>query len=132
MLVILSDELRPDDISRMLGLDPDTAGIRGEPMRGARPYPHHTWRLESWLPKDTNPEEHVDRLLDRLDASTASIASLAADPRIHSIRLWLSMHIDNANPGLSLPDPLIHRIARLGTGLEIDIYVDVAYDLVDA
>lgn len=122
-LVILSDELVPDEITGLVGLQPDMAAKRGELMRGPRRFPHHSWNLESGLPETANPEEHLDALLGRLEPAAPAISALMADPRIHSVRLWLGLHIDNANPGLSLSNAHIRGLALIGTGVEIDVYV---------
>jgi hypothetical protein len=124
-LVVLSDDMDADEISRLITLAPDQSAMRGDQMRGPRTYPHNTWHVESQLPESADPEDHLDELLNRLEPAADSIAALIADPRIHSVRMWLWLHIDNANPGISLSPALTDRVARLGTGIEIDIYVDL-------
>ena len=123
-LVILSGELDPDEISGLVGLSPDRSAMRGDQMRGPRRYPYHSWQLESGLSETANPEDHLDALLERLAPAASAIGTLVVHPQIHSVRVWLGLHIDNANPGLSLSDSHIRRLALIGTGVEIDVYVD--------
>lgn len=132
-LVVLSDVLSPDEISTELCLAPDRWALRGEfeshppgteRFRRSRPYPHNTWTMESRLPETAEPEMHLADVLERIGAKARRVADIAAEPRIHSARLWLALHIDNENPGISLSGALIRDLAALATGVEIDVYVE--------
>ncbi len=132
-LVVLSDELRPQQITAALGLQPDEWALRGEleshppgRWKRSRPHPHHTWKLASRLPESAEPEAHLADVLDRLGSAADRVADLKSDLRIHSVRLWLFLQIDNENPGIGLDATLLSRLAELGTGLDIDVYVDLA------
>jgi hypothetical protein len=131
-LWVLSDELTPDEISQALRLRPDRWHMRGEVeahppetrWRRSRPFPHNAWTLDSRLAETSEPEEHIADLLDRIGDRAELVASLAADARVHSVRLWLTLRIDNANPGIELNATLIARLATIGTNLAVDVYVD--------
>jgi hypothetical protein len=130
-LVVLSVERTPDEISARLGLTPDRWWLAGEfeshprdpRFHPSRPKPFNGWELESRLPEDASPDAHLVDLLDRIGDAADKLADLIADPGIHSVRLWLGHFSDNENPGFSLSAELMHRLARLGTGLEVDVYV---------
>ena len=135
-LVVLSADIHPEKIGARLGLMADRWFLRGEfeahPKgdRGkrSRPFPFNGWQLKSTLADTAAPNEHLADLLDRLESAVPSLADLASDPQIHSIRLWLGYHTDNENPGISLSPELVTRIAKLGTGIELDIYVESSGD----
>jgi hypothetical protein len=135
-LWVLSDEFTPDQISAVLGLSPDRWHVRGgfgvQPpetrWRQSHPNPHHAWTLDSRLPETSAPEDHIADLLDRIGDRADAVASLASDPRMHSVRLWVVLRIDNANPGIELPAVLIARLASIGTNLAVDVYVDLEDD----
>jgi hypothetical protein len=80
--------------------------------------------MESRLPETAEPEMHLADVLERIGAKARRVADIAAEPRIHSARLWLALHIDNENPGISLSGALIRDLAALATGVEIDVYVE--------
>ena len=125
-LVVLSDELSPEELTELLGMAPDVSWRMGEPGRGGRPHPHHGWELESRLRQDRPPEEQLTDLLERLAPIAPAIASLANNPAVFGARLWLVRHGENWNPGVSLSVESIRQVDALGLGLEIDIYVSEA------
>lgn len=133
-LVVLSDEMSPDEISTELGFAPDQWALQGEfeshppgteRFRRSRPYPHNTWTLQSRLDESAEPEMHLADVIERIGDRAQRVADLAANPRVHSARLWLALHINNENPGISLSGVLIRDLAVLTTGIEIDIYVEL-------
>lgn len=132
-LVVLSDELSPDELTEMLGMAPDKSWRIGEPTTGGRQFRHHGWELHSHIPRDRPAEEQLSDLLERLAPIAPAVASLASNPAVFSARLWLVRHGENWNPGLSLSVESIRQIDALGVGLEIDIYISEAgrHDLPD-
>jgi hypothetical protein len=124
-------DIHPDEIGARLGLMADRWFLRGEfeahpkgdRSKRSRPFPFNGWELRSTIGDTATPNEHLASLLERLKSAAASIGNLARDPQIHSIRLWLGHHTDNENPGISLSPALVTEIAKLGTGIELDIYV---------
>jgi hypothetical protein len=125
-LVFLSDELSPDDLTRLLGLASDKSWRLGELSSYGRPHPHHGWELASRLPEDRPAEEQLTDLLERLAPIAPAVASLAKNPAVFQARLWLVRHGENWNPGLSLSLESIRHVDALGLGLDIDIYVGEA------
>jgi hypothetical protein len=130
-LVVLSVERTPDEITAHLGMTPNRWWLAGEfgshpqdpRWRPSRPKRFNGWELESRLPADAPPDAHLVDLLDLIGDAADKVAELTADPRIHSVRLWLGHYTDNENPGFSLNAEFVNRLFRLGTGIEIDVYV---------
>ena len=110
-LVVLSDDLPPDEIGEALGLTPDRWWLRGEfdshprdeRWRRSRPHPFNGWEVGSRLPKDAPPDEHLLDLLDRIGSANHRVAGLVVHPRIHSVRVWLGHFTDNENPASRSP-----------------------------
>ncbi|HEV8252447.1 MAG TPA: DUF4279 domain-containing protein [Candidatus Limnocylindria bacterium] len=125
-LVVLSDELLPEELTELLGMAPDKSWRSGEPTTGGRPYRHSGWELASRLPPDRPPEDQLTDLLERLAPIAPAVTSLANNPAVFSVRLSLVRHGENWNPGLSLSLQAIRQMDSLGVGLEIDIYVSEA------
>jgi uncharacterized protein DUF4279 len=129
-LVVLSVERTADDITAQLGILPDRWWRAGEVgshpqdprWRPSRPKHFNGWELGSRLAEEAPPDAHVVDLLDVIGDAAERVADIAADQRIHSVRLWLAHHSDNVNPGFSLNTDLMKRLARLGASLDIDVY----------
>jgi hypothetical protein len=125
-LVVLSDELSPEELTELLGMAPDKSWRLGELTTGGRPHRHHGWELDSRLAQDRAAEEQLSDLLERLAPIAPAVASIAKNPAVFRTRLWLVRHGDNWNPGFSFSLEAIRQIDSLGVGLEIDIYVSEA------
>jgi hypothetical protein len=131
-LVVLSADIPADQISADLGITPDRWWVRGEfefhpqdsRSRHSRPFPFNGWELASQLPETAPPEDHLVDLLERIGPAGPRVAALVGNPQVASVRLRVGHHTDNANPGLSLSDSLLQRVGALGTGVELDVYVD--------
>jgi uncharacterized protein DUF4279 len=123
-LVVLSDELTPDAITEKLGIVPDSSWRKGESAPTGRPALHHGWELASRLSEDRPVEDHLADVLARTAPVAGAIAAITTDPDVLSVRFWLVRHGQNWNPGLSISSDAIRLLGDLGTGVEIDIYVE--------
>lgn len=126
-LTILSKALDAAELAELVGLKPDETWERGAKRHAAGELAGITFR--SGRADEADPGEHLETLLERLRPAATRIAQAAADDRV-IVRLWLIHRIENWNPGLSLSAGLIRRIDRFGTGIEIDIYVLNANEIV--
>jgi hypothetical protein len=126
-LSITADDLDPDEVTRLLGVDADEARRRGvRDPRGRMP-PVGAWVLR--LRRDQTSEWDVavaiSMVLDRIPAS-AEAWNLA---RAHAnARVLVGLHLDAFNRGLELSTDLMRRLADLGLRLDLDIYADEAGD----
>jgi hypothetical protein len=126
-LTLLSESIDTTALTAQVGMTPDEAWERGERPNAAGKFAGITFR--SNLSDAAAPGNHLDALLERLAPVTAQIAAAAADDGL-IVRLWLVHRVENWNPGLSLSGDLIRRIDALGAGIEVDIYVLEASDIV--
>lgn len=120
-MTILSEALSGTELAQLAGLPPDEHWNRRD--RPNAPGRFGGFRVRSRLPEAASPAEHLGDLLDRLEPFADSIRALASDSRVHSVRVWIFHRIPNWNPGLSFSPELIDRLGKLGTGVEVDVYV---------
>jgi hypothetical protein len=119
-LCLYGDDLIPDEVSSVLGLQPTEAHRKGDPSRT----PGHGYGIGSWVltcavEKPDEPENALTSLLN----------SLPADPELwrelknrYVIRITLGLTLLSWNRGFTLPAPLLRRIADLGIEIGFDIY----------
>jgi uncharacterized protein DUF4279 len=120
-LVVLSEELDSSQLATLVGLAADESWERGE--RPHAPGRFSGYRLRSELPESASPAGHLTELLRRLAPVALRVGALTRDSRV-VVQIWLSHHIANFNPGLSLTADHIAALDSLGTGVEIDVYVE--------
>ncbi len=120
-LIVSGDSLRPDEIGVLLGLDPTRTHVRGEPRgRGAGiVWDRSVWSLESPLPDDADPAEHLNWLLSRLEPKASVIKDLSG--QFH-VKLFCGFSSESGQGGFTLDGVMLGRIASLGVPLTLDLY----------
>lgn len=122
-LSFTADDLDPDEVTRLLGVEPDEARRSGVPDTRGRTPPSGAWVLS--LRREQAPQCDVGvaigRLLDRIPAS-ADVLGLA---RAHAnARVFVGVRLDAFNRGLVLSTDLMSRLVNLGLRFDLDIYAD--------
>lgn len=122
-LSITADDLDPDEVTRLLGVEPDGARRPGVPDTRGRTPRSGAWVL--CLRREQTPQCDVGvaigMLLDRIPAS-AEAWGLA---RAHaSARVFVGVRLDAFNRGLVLSTDLMSRLVNLGLRFDLDIYAD--------
>jgi hypothetical protein len=124
-LSVQSDELEPTQLTELIGLQPDRIALRGERSSTGKPVPRHNiWDIRSRLEGSALLDNHLRDLLDRIEGQAGRIVAVANHPRILSIGVSLVLETESGHPGVFLDAATVSRVARLGTGLDIDFYVD--------
>ena len=118
---ILSEIVSGEDLTNIVGIAPDEQWDRGE--RPNTPGRFSGYQVSSRLDESASPAEHLRDLLSRIEPIENQLRGLVTDRRISSARVWLVHRLLNWNPGLSIPAELIERLNKIGTGIEIDVYV---------
>jgi hypothetical protein len=81
-------------------------------------------RFSVWSIQDSHGSAKVEarlaRILERVSGVADRIGSIAADPRIHSVSLWVWSAGEEF--GLELSKSQLQGIARLGASLKVDVY----------
>jgi hypothetical protein len=112
----------PDEITRVLGIQPDEVGRKGAAKRGRRGHiihrPFNSWSMVSRSgSKDVN--DHLRNLLDRLNGVASDLPKEFGEPTF-SI-LWKGTYL-YAGSGPFFETDVIAGIARLRASLWQDIY----------
>jgi hypothetical protein len=120
-LLVRSEDLTPDEITKRLGLDPTAAYPKGDRLHPElAPLAHTMWRYE---PHHTLPEEvgrKLDLLLDLLEDAAPRIAALAQEADVQ-----ISISYEGCKEWLgcwNAPQETLQRLAALGVDLHFDLY----------
>lgn len=102
-LTILSTELEPEELARLVGLQPDRSWKEGELRllatgrpRGKR-HPFNGVDYLSDLDKKRTPRDHFASLVERLRPYADRIAAVADLPSTHCTRIWIVEHTERDN-----------------------------------
>jgi hypothetical protein len=118
---IVADDLPLDDITRRMGVAPTESWHRGSPGRFTRSRPHSGWCLRSRIPESNVVlSAHIRDVLDLLMPRADVVRALSA-----SYRTWLVCvgTYTQSSPGLGLYANEVEALARLGVGLDCDLYL---------
>ena len=117
-------DLNPDDVTRLLGLQPTEAwrvGDRITAIRVPRFFSDSAWRLHSGLPDTTDLEEQVKSLLDRLEPVWDVAVELGKKHYAEFSCVVYSYGGDR--PAISFDNEVIKRLAELNATLDVDLYI---------
>jgi len=125
-LRVLGDELDPQEITAILGLEPTRGGRKGEPIVRPNGEISRHRRIGAWL-LDLHPttETTVD------EALTALIGQLPPDPEVwqslaqrFEIDLICDIKVRGVNQGFVFPSHLLKTVAEMGIPLGVDIFCE--------
>ena len=121
-LRLFGEDLRPEEITALLGASPTSSHLRGEPderRRDARVWPIGGWVLEADDSAPADPDQQIAQILDQLTADPVVWQSLAARFRIDMFCGWF---MDELNEGVSLSAATLRSLGGRGILLDMDIY----------
>ena len=123
-LILLSQEVEPSEISKMVSLEPDRTAEKGLPVReGAAPPappPHHLWQLHAKAdPINSRLEDQFQGLKDAIGDSYGKISALPPD--IKCICKCV-VYSNKPLPDLSFSPEQLAFIANMNATLEIAVY----------
>ncbi len=109
-MYLKSEALDPDEISGVVGAEPDEVKLRGSRSQGPPPIPrHHIWRLNSGRSDNADLEEHFAALWPKLIAMAPGLTRLLARTHSRSIphvaarrTLYLAGHTQAGEAGSGL------------------------------
>lgn len=110
-----------DAVTSIMGVEPSASWLRGEPVP---PHPrarrtHSRWALQSGLPPTSAFEEQLSALLDKLEPLADGVRRVAS--RFTAL-VWAAIYTDDRNPVLHVSASAAGRLARLGLGIDFDVY----------
>ena len=111
----------PSIVTSRIGLSPTSAWRRGEPMPShpAVTRTHSRWSFQSPLPLESDVEQHLDLLLQRLEPYAARIRECAS---VFSVELCCAVYYDECTAGIHLSPLILERVTALGIPLDLDLY----------
>ncbi len=119
-LVIISNLLTPEDITRMVGIPPDSQWRMGE----TRPRTRMVERTHGWVVRASASESvpldvQVQHLLARATPCAHRIRTLTDQARI----IFKCTIFTDSRPPLFFSNEVLRRITAFGADLDIDAYV---------
>jgi hypothetical protein len=127
-LRFFGDDLVPDELTQLLGVEPSIAYRKGDIFHGKRydrVYDIGSWRL-SVKRSEMYLEEQINRLLDKLPPDLAIWNGLTS--RFHA-DLFCGLWLKRWNRCLNFEAATLLRMGERGLSIGLDIYVD--YNLED-
>jgi Domain of unknown function (DUF4279) len=119
---VMSENLRPESVTALLGLQPTRTQVRGELPQPASKYPfkYGGWFLESLgHVRSRDSRRHIDWLLQQLSSKAAAIAELKAQGHL----VDLCVYWESAGQGgPTLGPSQMAKLGELGIELWFDIY----------
>jgi hypothetical protein len=125
-LVVLGEELDPDEVTALLGVQPTHAFRQGDrPGPRSPPSRHGGWMLEVRGQAPDGPEVQLRKLLMQLPTSDAIWRELRERYRVN---VSFGLHMEAWNRGFTLDPVDLGRIGRMGVPMGFDIYADLEDD----
>ena len=123
-LRIGSDDLIPDEITRLLGATPTKAQTKGEKIVGkntghVRIAKAGMWRLSA---TDREPEDMDGQIEEILSQTTSDLAVWRSIGEKHQIDLFCGLFLGGSNEGMSLSAKSLAALGVRGIELALDIY----------
>jgi len=127
-LTVHGDHLDPDEMTRLLGCQPNSAARRGEAVEtpeGIRRTPHTGRWILSLNQSGCGPGDDVD------DAIEILLAKLPAEPEFwrtltssYRVRVSCGLFLEAANRGVEIPPVVSRMLADRNLSIGFDIYCD--------
>jgi hypothetical protein len=123
-LRIYGDDLVPDEITRLLGVSPTHAVIKGEKIIGrktgdVRFAKSGMWRL---CASDREPEDIDGQIREILSQVPADLAAWQSITKKYRVNLFCGLFMAESNDGLSIAPQSLVALGERGIELWFDIY----------
>ena len=124
-LTVVGDLVDPDEISRLLGADPDRSHRVGDLVSTRSTARRRTgaWIISTKgnVPGTAPLATHVSALLARVTSDPAIWRTLAER---HSVRVFVGWFMTRENEGTMLDPSLLDELGRRGLSLDFDVYAN--------
>jgi hypothetical protein len=122
-LRLVSDELSVAEISEMLGGEPDQSSDRGTFRPGSTlPRKFSFWEIHSDLPGESDVEDHVDRIIERMPVSFDDVRRVR--PSLTFCVLAITGYFlrkDVGKPGVNLTERQLSLLAHAVASIDIEL-----------
>jgi hypothetical protein len=127
-LTILNTELPPNELARLVGLEPDESWTKGDLRRPGRQHPFNGVAVQSKLDEKRSPTDHFDALIEILTPYADQIAKVAALPSTQIAKVTVAEHSERDNVDAWADPERLAIVVKMGAVLFFDAYF---YDLDD-
>lgn len=125
-LCLHGEELRPSDVTALLGVEPTLAFERGHRRKPtSRPMPHGAWFLQARGQPPEDPDELARAVLMRVAVPAETWAMARRRDRV---RLRVAMHTAGWNRGFAFSPATLQLIAQTGAELGFDLHFEDAIE----
>jgi hypothetical protein len=123
-LRIGSDDLIPDEITRLLGATPTHTQIKGEKFVGGKTGHVRIAKMGMWrlCAKDREPEDIDSQIEEILSQTTSNLAIWRSISEKHEIDLFCGLFLGVSNEGMELSAKSLAALGERGIKLALDIY----------
>ena len=123
-LRIGSDDLVPDEITRLLGATPTQSEIKGQKIVGrktgsVRIAKMGVWRLRA---SDREPEDMDGQIREILSQTTSDLTVWRSISEKHQIDLFCGLFLGGSNEGMTLSVESLAALGERGIEMGLDIY----------
>lgn len=122
-LRVISQSLRPGEISRVLDTKPSDTTEKGSPISkrnlNGPVHQQSVWILESGLPKDQPLEMHVAKLVEYIEEKHVLLKELLSECEIN---LFCGFASTSGQGGIVLDTDLLKRLTILPIDFILDLY----------
>ena|SRR6185312_3769094 len=124
-LRIIGDDLDPDEVTRVLGVEPSAAIRKGERRPGGRVQRTGVWRLSLPHSREWVLEDAITTLLAALPSDLAVWQALGGKYRLD---VFCGLFLDQWNRGADLSPAVLRELAERGLALGLDVYDPMGED----
>lgn len=125
-LMVIGYDCPSEDITRIMGSHPTEIIKKGtvwhaDPDNIQPPVLHKqdVWILRSDLSLDTDPEDHIQAMMDRIRPNAKLISELA---KKYPVELSVFGTTHDEHVGLHLEKDIVQEMAKLGIAFDFDVY----------
>jgi hypothetical protein len=110
----------PEEVTRRVGITPTETASEGDAISGSsKGRPCSLWALHSRLKRTDPLEQHVQDVLDQLDANRGAFEELS---REFGGTMELVGYFRQREPGVALERTIMERLAKYALMLDCDFY----------
>lgn len=122
-LRLFGDDLDPEELTRILGVEPSSAHRKGDVIRSSVSGAAGVRKSGLWLLRASdripgNLDGQVGELLEQLPSEPELWKRLA----VYKPDLSIGLFLEETNEGIALGEPAIRALADRGIALDFDIY----------
>jgi Domain of unknown function (DUF4279) len=123
-LRIISEDLDPDEITRLLGATPAHTQIKGEKIVGKNTGYIKIAKFGMWQlwASDREPGDLNDQIQEILSQTTSDLAVWRSIAQKHRIDLFCGLFLRDINEGMTLSPESLAALGERGIDLALDIY----------